>query len=218
MRALSLNVGVAVLILVCVPSMGAEPFKDNQIQVVFPAKIGKLELRGPQKYKDPGLGYSVRYQDELFKIDVYVYDMDLKDIGDGCESRRVIAEFKDVLGVFAYFEKEGKYADVKFLKGGKTSFADVKYQFFWARCQYRELPGSGSKTPGLRTSETYMTAKSGKFIKIRATMMADDFAARKEEIQQFVQQISAILGEKQPPAQKPNEEHCTIPIAWALST
>lgn len=105
MRAVSLNAGVAVLILVCVPALSAEPFKDDKIQVVFPAKIGKLELRGPQKYTDPGLGYSVRYQDGLFKVDVYVYDLDLKDIGDGCESRRVVEEFKDVLRSFAYFEK-----------------------------------------------------------------------------------------------------------------
>ena len=49
----------------------AKPIKDEVLKVTFPERIGAFVLQGQQHYNSPGLGYSLRYQDEsLFKADV----------------------------------------------------------------------------------------------------------------------------------------------------
>ena len=47
---------------------------------------------------------------------------------------------------------------------------------------------------GLRISETYLSAKSGKFIKVRLTLTAEEFKERQGEIGGFMKHLASILG------------------------
>jgi len=46
----------------------------------------------------------------------------------------------------------------------------------------------------LRISETYLSAKSGKFIKVRLTLTAEEFKERQGEIGGFMKHLASILG------------------------
>lgn len=82
--------------------IGAEYLKNDVLGGTFPEQIGKLTFQGRKDYQEPGLGYSMLYQDEHpFKVDVYVYDNNLPDIGEGTNSRRVIDEFASLIKVFS---------------------------------------------------------------------------------------------------------------------
>lgn len=174
---------------------GQEPYKDTALDVTFPAKIGTLELRSREKYPQPELGYSLRYDDaDLFKVDIYVYDKKLSDIGNGVESKRVKQEFESLIGVFELMEKAGKYKDVRQLGKGTSSFPKGSLQFLWSRCQYRQVPEEGVTYTGLRISETYLSAKAGLFIKVRLTVKEEDFKSRQNEITGFMKELASILG------------------------
>ena len=176
-------------------AIGAEPFKDEVLEVTFPEKIGKLRLKRQQMYQEQGLGYSMRYEDEhLFKVDVYIYDKNLPDIGVGSNSMRVTDEFASVIKVFSMMEQTGKYKDVKNLDQGTTAHPQGSLQFLWHRCQYRQSAGEGVAYLGVRVSETYLSAKSGKFVKVRITLTEQEFKERQSEISGFVKHFATILG------------------------
>lgn len=172
-----------------------EPVKDDVLGVTFPERIGMFALQGREEFQEPGMGYSLRYHDEhLFKVNVYVYDNDLTDIGNGIDSKRVTEEFASVLSVFSIFEKMGKYKDVKRVDKGTTEYPHGSLQFLWSRCQYRQSAGEGVAYLGLRVSETYLSAKSGKFVKVRLTLKEEELNERQAEISGFMKHIGRILG------------------------
>lgn len=188
-----------IVMLVCtlffnLASIHAESFKDTDIHVTFPEKIGILVLRGQQQYPKKELGYSLRYSDGAFiKVDVYIYDNNLFNIGDGIDSQEVAEEFDRVLSVFPAMEKMGKYKNVKELDKGVISFLQGDRQFLWSRNQYSQLPGEETTYPDERISETYLTAKSGKFIKVRMTLIANKFKEKQKEMKDFMEELSEVL-------------------------
>lgn len=186
---------VAICMICSAIAIGAETLMDNVLGVTFPERIGKLTFQGRREYQGPGLGYSMRYQDEhLFKVDVYVYDNNLPDIGDGVNSMRVKDEFVSAIKVFSLMEKIGKYKDVKNLDLSTTAYPQGSLQFLRHRCQYRQSADAGNVYLGLRISETYLSAKSGKFIKVRLTLPEGDFTERQSEISGFVMHLAKVLG------------------------
>lgn len=166
--------------------------KDDVLGVTFPEQIGKLVFfPDPHEYATPGLGYSMRYQDDrLFKVDVYVYDNNLPDIGEGTNSKRVMDEFISVIQFFSTMIKMGLYHDFKNLDRGTTTYPPGSLQFVWHRCQYRQSEGY----LGLRVSETHLSAKSGKFIKVRLTLPEEEFTERQAEVSNFLKHLAEILG------------------------
>ena len=188
-----------VLIIVCIALFNASvlyaaAFSDNDINVTFPEQLGTLEFHGQQKYPEKGLGYSLRYDDnKLFKVDVYVYDENLSNIGNSIDSKEIIEEFDKVLSLFPIMEKMGKYKDVRQLDKGTVSFFKGERKFLWSSYQYSQLPGGGTTYLGKRISETYLTAKSGKYIKVRLTLIAEEFKEKQKAIKEFMEEFSKVL-------------------------
>jgi len=172
----------------------ATGFKDEALDVTFPEKFDPLSYQGKEQYDQPGLGYSLRYQDEkLFKIDIYIYDKGLSGIGTGINSTPVKKEFESLLQLFPLMEERGTYKDVKQLKKEIISDESSGLKFRWSRFQYRQTSAEGTSYTGMRISETYLTAKSGQFIKVRLTLKKRDFELRKADITTFIRHFSEIL-------------------------
>ena len=67
-------------------------------EIGFPIEIAGLINYGCHDYQEPGLGYSIRYQNNtLVKVDIYVYDKNLKGIGNRSVSDLVQKEFSEVI-------------------------------------------------------------------------------------------------------------------------
>ena len=67
-------------------------------EIEFPSEIAGLINYGCHDYQEPGLGYSIRYQNNtLVKVDIYVYDKNLKGIGNRSVSDLVQKEFSEVI-------------------------------------------------------------------------------------------------------------------------
>lgn len=180
--------------LVVQVSHAKEAYRDQSIGIVFPEKLGSLTFQERHDYKEAGLGYSLRYHDErLFKVDIYVYDRTYQDIGSGIASERVKAEFNSVLMVLKYVEKMGKYQDVKELKRSKKVYGDNGVKFLWARYQYKQAPGKGVLYLGERISDTFLTSKKGKFVKVRITLKKVQLQEREEDIQEFMKQLANLF-------------------------
>lgn len=198
MRTRIMVLSVAIVMICIALAIAAEPVKDDVLGITFPDRIGKLTFREREVFQNPGLGYRLRYQDEyLFKVDVYVYDNNLPDIGNGVNSKRVTEEFASLINTFSIFEKMGKYKDVKNLGRGTNADSEGSLQFLWYRCQYRQSAGEGVAYLGFRVSDTYLSAKSGKFIKVRLTMKEQEFTERQAEMFGFMNHLSMILSSQQ---------------------
>ena len=65
---------------------------------------------------------------------------------------------------------------------------------------HRQLQGENVADLGFRVSETYLSAKHGKFIKIRLTLVEKDFKKRELDINRFVKELAGILGSHKSPA------------------
>jgi len=168
--------------------------RDDVLELTFPQRIGRLTLQGRITYPLPGAGYSVRYQDDLlFKVDVYIYETRTAGVPDGIASEAVKQELVQVARSISMMENRGSYADVQKLDEGEASFGRAKLPFLRCRWQYRQTPGSGIAYSGLRVSEVYLCARRGEFVKVRATMKAEQFAARQDEIHQFMDQFADLL-------------------------
>lgn len=175
-------------------SHAEEAYRDQSTGIVFPEKIGSLKFQERHEYKESGLGYKLRYQDErLFKVDIYIYDKTYQDIGSGIESEKVKAEFNEVLMVIRYMEKIGKYQDVKELKRTEKQYGHGGVRFLWARYQYKQTPGKDVLYHGERVSDTFLTAKNGKFIKVRLTLNKEQLRERKKDIQEFMKQLANLF-------------------------
>ena len=72
----------------------------------------------------------------LFKIDNYVYDNGITDIGKSIESQKVINEFNKTLSIFTYMSRLGEYTDLSVLDQGTKEIGKIKY--LWAQHEYRQ--------------------------------------------------------------------------------
>ena len=168
--------------------------KDDSLNVIFPARIGSLNYLYKQQYDDPSSGYRLRYEDgQLFKVDIYIYDKGLSDIGTGINGTQVKKEFEELVQVFPLMEEMGKYKDVKQLEKGIFTDEDDTLGFLWSRCQYRQSPNENVSYVGLRISETYLTAICGQLVKVRLTLKHKDYVDRKDDVGIFIAQLSKIL-------------------------
>ena len=168
--------------------------KDDSLNVIFPERIGSLNYQYKQQYDDPSSGYRLRYEDgQLFKVDIYIYDKGLSDIGTGINGTQVKKEFEELVQVFPLMEEMGKYKDVKQLEKGIFTDEDDTLGFLWSRCQYRQSPNENVSYVGLRISETYLTAICGQLVKVRLTLKHKDYVDRKDDVGIFIAQLSKIL-------------------------
>jgi hypothetical protein len=143
-------------------------YEDKTIGVIFPAKLGDMDLEWITQYPQPGLGYSLRYFYTLprwIKVDVYVYNKKLSSIPFGIFSKAVNAEF---LAVGRDIERQSSYHGVKKIAVGV--FPKSKpILFLWTCYEFTILPQPGEMHPGPRISERYITGFGNHFIKVFAT-------------------------------------------------
>ena len=133
-------------------------------EIEFPIEIAGLINYGCHDYQEPGLGYSIRYQNNtLVKVDIYVYDKNLKGIGNRSVSDLVQKEFSEVIQIFQTFKEMGKYKDLKEPIIKKVEIEDIP--FLWAQVEYKQAPGEGVIYLGDRVSETYLTGIMCNFLR-----------------------------------------------------
>ena len=185
---------LVMMMVVGVHLHAGDGYRDESIGLSFPQKLAGFDFQKHQAYDNPDLGYSVRYQDrKLFKIDIYVYDKGYKDIGEGISSKRVAPELKEVLDTIMYLEKKGIYRNVRQLSEGTGKYGAKDVQFVSFRCRYEQTPGKDVLYYGERISDTYLTARKGKFVKVRLTFVKEELAQREKDIKDFMDGLADLM-------------------------
>jgi|WetSurMetagenome_2_1015567.scaffolds.fasta_scaffold09228_4 hypothetical protein len=167
----------------------SDAFKDDSSGVIFPEQLGKLQFYNRHEFPSKEYGYSLRYSDHKLKADIFIYDKGFADLEEGINSNKVSEEFEEIVNVFLEMEKRGVYSDVKQL--AKETKSIGSHQFLWAKYQYYQH--KSTDYPGLRTSETYLTVKSGMFIKVRITLPTEEFEEKQEKIDGFMKALVKVL-------------------------
>ena len=83
--------------------------------LTFPERVADAQI-GPThdfETKDPGLGYSVRYQKPGWGIDIYIYDLGRSSIPSDLGSDALKAQIKQAQGDIFEQQQRGTYANVK---------------------------------------------------------------------------------------------------------
>jgi len=171
---------------------GPGGYLDKQLGLRFPARMGEFKFQSRITYEEPRLGYVVRYHDDsLFKVDIYVYDNNIKDIGSGIDSKKVRDEFVSALSNFSHMQKLGKYKDVKVVEKGQKNLGKTKC--LWAQYEYKQVIGDGTLFTGSRLSDTYLVGKSGLFLKVRMTWKKDDSEKKKAAKDELLKILGDLL-------------------------
>ncbi|MFH1033651.1 MAG: hypothetical protein V1806_04020 [Pseudomonadota bacterium] len=170
--------------------------RDDSLGLEFPTAIGLFRYLKVEKYKDVGLGYSVRYiGPDIMKADIYVYNKNLSQLPDGIVSQEVKNEMREVAQGLYLFQKRGIYKDVLKIREdiypAPSKGKIVRY--LWSIFSYSQNPGERVSYYGTRKSETFLTVHRGNFIKIRLTCKAqsqedNDYIGRK-----FVDTLSSYI-------------------------
>ncbi len=186
---------VFISFLIVQVSHAKDAYKDKDLDIRFPETVASLRFLDKLDLKKPGLGYDVRYQDEalFIKVDIYVYDRTYEDIGSGISSERVKVEFNSILTVFPYFERMGYYKALKEVMRGQKHYRGSSVIFLWVRHQYRQILGKGVQYSGERISDTFLSAKGGKFLKVRMTLKKEQLEEREKDIEEFMKQLAKLI-------------------------
>lgn len=143
-----------------------------QSGMALPANIGPLKLAGTKKYDQPGLGVVYRYTGEpTVKGDVFIYDLDLKNLGRGLKSPQVKAHFEQVKADIYNMGKKGDYLSIVKVSEGETGLTTPagKIPVLTATFTYSQKPGPNVAYAGTRVSHLLLTAYQDSFVKIRFT-------------------------------------------------
>ncbi len=167
-------------------------YEDKNLGVAFPDQLGGLVFQERETFPHPGLGYKLRYQDTtLFKVDIYVYDNGIKNIGKSIESQKVKNEFNNTLAIFTYMSSLGEYTDLSVLDQGTREIGKMKY--LWAQHEYKQSEGPETAYHGMRLSDSYLTAVNNFFVKVRLTIKKEDMNRSLRKKETFMQALSTIL-------------------------
>lgn len=166
--------------------------EDPAIGIIFPPKLGDLELEDITQFTQPGLGYKLRYfytLPEWIKVDLYVYNKQLSSIPDGIYSKTVQTEF---FALGRDIEKQSSYQGVKKIAVGVFS-KNRPVQLLWSCYEFSVLPQPGVRYPGPRVSESYITGFRNHFIKVRATYWKNLEQSGKKLTSFFIDHLSELL-------------------------
>ena len=158
----------------------------------LPEEIGELRFLDRKDYDKPGLGFSLRYEGPGFlKADIYLYDLDQKDLPDGIDSPHAAAQMKEIDWVIREFERRGHYEDVERTESGTKSLGKDQIAFLWNRHRYRQNHPEHPDDSEPRISESFLRIEGGKFLKIRITTLEADFEEHQEQIEGFLDRVAA---------------------------
>jgi len=98
------------------PKASIFPQSEYEKNFVFPPIIGPLTFTESKDYEktSPGLGYSVRYEDYITKLDIYVYDLLIDPIPYDVTSKVVVNAFQAAANEIFAAVKDGYYKDLKY--------------------------------------------------------------------------------------------------------
>jgi hypothetical protein len=86
--------------------------------LTFPDRVAGAQI-GPTtnfEEKAPGWGYGVRYRQEGWTIDVYIYDHALSAVSDDLQSDVLKSEVKEAQSEIMELQRRGSYAKVELLR------------------------------------------------------------------------------------------------------
>jgi hypothetical protein len=171
-------------------------FTDQKIGLSFPRSVAGLNFEEHHPYPQEEMGYSVRYDnDDLMKVDIYVYNNGLADISTGHTGVDIIREVGNAEAGIRYYEERGAYRDVKKLDGGvyppSAKDSDVAFQF--SIYQYSQSARPGVAFTGVRASETFITGFKNHFIKVRVTYPKATSENSIKTRDQFLQQLADLI-------------------------
>ncbi|MEW6262799.1 MAG: hypothetical protein AB1641_06945 [Thermodesulfobacteriota bacterium] len=159
------------ILLSCALSNAAEPqpgpkpaYVHPQTGLSFPDQLGGAIFTRTQRFDDPGLGVVVEYQglDPFADAGVYLYDMGLKGIGTGIETKQVKEQYEEAQADIEQFRAAGLYKSFRTIAEKemriKTRGGEIKA--FRASFSY-EVTGLAY------FSELVLTGYKGVFLKVR---------------------------------------------------
>lgn len=163
----------------------------------FRARIGEWELAGVRVYDDPDLGFSVRYDqpETQDKFDVYFYNNGQTDLGTGLSGNAVARELGLVIAGIQEMGKRGYYADISEPKLGQGTI-DLNgdaVAFMFAHVTYRQTDKDseklGNPSTDLRQSFAFLTTYNGRFLKVRFTVISEDYDAAFAQFNGILEQL-----------------------------
>jgi hypothetical protein len=166
MRVRPLLLVIALLAVVLVPDARAE-YLAQEIGVRFPDALAGLQLRGePQRYPQPGLGYSLHYFGPRSAVTVYIYDANQRGIGTGIAGQAVTQQFAQAeRDMQAFYQQQRQPAQR--LGGGPETLGAPPRQTQWLVARYAVQRGNVALT-----SVVMVTGYRDYFVKVRATFPA----------------------------------------------
>ena len=171
-----------------------DAYHDNEIRLIFPIKISEFGFEGQQFYEGDGLGYSLRYSDEnIVRIDIYVYDKAYSDLEEGINSQEVLTEFDEFYSMINYMQTQGDYINALELNSGEKTFKSKAIRFLWSQFQYEILPAENVQFFGEVISNIFLTTYNGKFVKVRLTLKKNEHNELEEDIEAFMTAFSMFL-------------------------
>src|SRR4030095_16843317 len=161
---MAVRLGLLIALLVIAAAPARAEFLSPEIGVRFPDALGTVRLQGqPQRYPQPGLGYSLRYSRPERAVDIATYNADQRGIGTGIASQPVIRQFAQTEGEMqAFYRQQGQQAER--LGGGPETLGAPPREPQWLVARY-------SVQQGARTVRTVamVTGFRDYFVKVRAT-------------------------------------------------
>ena len=175
----------------------ASPHLDPQTGISLPASLGSLKRAGVKKYDQPELGIGYRYEAApLIKGDIFIYNLGLKNLGTGLNSRDVRPQFDQAKNDISALEKMGRYRGVNKVSEGEIPLGSppLKIPTLSAVFTYSQAPEPGVVVyAGVRVSHLLLTAYKDYFIKIRFTYPEKDKSQGEKALQQFLADFGKTL-------------------------
>lgn len=188
---------LALLCVAAAPAVvwGLEPRAPPKID--FPESLAALEFIDRTTYDSPELGYSVRYEGlGGLKVDVYVYDLGLADLGSGQVGPAVRKHFQMVIGDVFNMEQRGRYRDVRLLREEEQTLATAggSLPLLHATFRYAEVRRSDDREI-LRPVESHLLLLTYRdhFLKVRCTYAAADSDYGVAKLDRFLQALGHLL-------------------------
>ena len=133
--------------------------------LAFPERVGGAQIGPVTDFeKDhPGAGYGVRYLQQGWVIDVYIYDRGVASIPTDVESDTVKNELRSAQRYIYAAQAQGAYSDVKAIGGSVIKDGQGRPRFL---CVYFTLV---RQNMGTADSYACVTSWNNKFVKFRLT-------------------------------------------------
>ena len=180
-------------------------FTDKKMGLVFPDELAGLKY---QSVDDSGIeesGYMVHYKTGAnYKATLYVYNNGNYDIDDGYAGGAVFTELLSVRDGIKMAQDAGYYSHVKYGTGdvypadGNIRFQRLPMTMKFPTSEHPDM---------MQSSITYLTAVSGRFIKVRITYPKDQYPDGAKTGEKIVDELITILQKRNPLATSPLKDH-----------